>query len=102
MDVQFLLPKQDGCVMISRAKARGLVEVAINETDWNWPTKPIQVIYDEFTVEQPWGWVFFHASDPEFLVHGRDPGPTENLPYLVNKETAEVRQAEPEADAASW
>ena len=97
MDVQFL-----GCGMISRAEARELVEVAINETDWNWPTKPVQVIYDELTLEQPWGWVFFHASDPEFLVHGRDPGPNGNLPYRVNKETGEMRQAEPEADVATW
>ncbi len=97
MDVQFL-----GCGMISRAEARELVEVAINETDWNWLTKPVQVVYDKLTVEQPWGWVFYHASDPEFLVHGRDPGPQANPPYRVNKETGEIRQAEPEADVATW
>ena len=91
-----------GAARISKAEARALVEAAINETDWNWPTKPVQVIYDEFTAEHSWGWVFYHAADPEFLVHGRDPGPKENLPYLVNKDTGEFRQAEAEADAATW
>ena len=88
--------------MLDKAEGQALVEAVINETDWNWPTKPVQVVYEELTTEQPWGWVFYHASDPEFLVHGRDPGPKENFPYLVNKETGELRQAEPEADVATW
>lgn len=85
--------------MLTKAEARQLVEAAINEPDWNWPTKPLQVIYDELTVEAPWGWMFYHASDPEHLVHGRDPGPEQNLPYLVNKETGAYRQAADPSDA---
>jgi hypothetical protein len=48
-----------------------------------------------------WGWVFYHASDPEHLVHGRDRAPQDNPPYLVNKDTGECKQAEAGQDLST-
>ena len=86
--------------MVTKAEAQAQVEELINVIDWDWPNRPRQVVYEDLTVETDWGWVFYHASDPEHLVHGRDRDPQDNPPYLVNKETGECKQAEPGQDPA--
>lgn len=90
--------------MITRDEAITAVEALINEPDLDWPTKPRQAVYDELTIETPWGWVFFHASHPDFFVPDRDAEPGASRPYAVNKSTAETVQLD-DSDAAeslSW
>jgi len=48
------------------------------------------VIVDDYTIEKPWGWVFFYNSrefvstgDPQYQLIG-------NAPYIVNKATGEL------------
>jgi hypothetical protein len=48
------------------------------------------VILDQYTIEKPWGWIFFYDSgeyvktgDGKFQLVG-------NAPYIVNKETHEL------------
>jgi hypothetical protein len=87
--------------MVAKAEAQAQVEELINEIDWDWPNRPRQVVYEDLTVETGWGWVFYHASDPEHLVHGRDRAPQDNPPYLVNKDTGECKQAEAGQDLST-
>lgn len=59
-----------------------IAEFAPMDDDW--------VILDQYTIEKPWGWVFFYDSrkyvttgDPKYQLVG-------NAPYIVNRETHEL------------
>lgn len=75
--------------MLTISEARVIVEEAISEfmpVDEEW------VIVDDYTIEKPWGWVFFYNSreyattgDPQYQLFG-------NAPYIVNKETSELSE----------
>lgn len=73
--------------MLTKDDARAMVEKAMSgyaPSDEEW------VILDEYTIERPWGWVFFYNSR-EYATTG-DPGSQlfGNAPYMVNKETGEI------------
>jgi hypothetical protein len=76
--------------MITKDEARELVakEVCIRP-DWLAEEDEL-VIFDEFTIEKPWGWVFFHGSkkwmetkDIKYAIAG-------NSPIIVEKETGNL------------
>ena len=75
---------------ISKEQAIAKVDAAINEMDLDWPTKPKHVVFDDLTQEREDGWVFFYGIPEDMRVHGRDPEPVDNPPWLVNRETGEM------------
>ena len=73
--------------MLTISEARVIVEKAISEL---MPVDEEWVIVDDYTIEKPWGWVFFYNSreyvttgDPQYQLIG-------NAPYIVNKATGEL------------
>jgi Immunity protein 35 len=74
--------------MMTKDEARAAVEAEL-ATDRRKPGEC--VVMDEFTVERPWGWVFFYNS--RRFVETRDPLQAfgGNAPYIVNRTTGEVR-----------
>ncbi len=79
---------------ITKSEALRLVEERINETDLDWPNRPPQVVYDEFTKNQSDGWLFYYAIDEEYRVRGRDPEPQDNPPWFVDSNSGELSQPE--------
>ena len=75
---------------ISKEQAIAKVDAVINEMDLDWPTKPKHVVFDELTQEQEEGWLFFYGIPDDMRVVGRDPEPTDNPPWLVNRDTGEM------------
>lgn len=81
--------------MITKEQAIELAVALANRPDLDFPTRQKQVVYDEFTVEESWGWVFYYTTDEATWVPGRDPSAQENPPILVNRSTAEVVAVSP-------
>ena len=77
--------------MLTKAEAIERVEHLINEPDLNFPTRHKQVVYDEFTTEEPDGWLFYYTASEVFWVAGRDPEASENPPVRVDKHTGEIQ-----------
>ena len=72
---------------LSVKEARALVQQAISKMA---PADEEWVVLDQYTIEKPWGWVFFYNSR-EYATTG-DPMSqlVGNAPYIVNKETHEL------------
>ena len=73
--------------MLTISEAQAIVENAISAL---MPDDEEWVIVDDYTIEKPWGWVFFYNSrefvstgDPQYQLIG-------NAPYIVNKATGEL------------
>ena len=73
--------------MLTVSEAQAIVENAISAL---MPDDEEWVIVDDYTIEKPWGWVFFYNSreyvstgDPQYQLIG-------NAPYIVNKATGEL------------
>jgi len=73
--------------VLTVSEAQAIVENAISAL---MPDDEEWVIVDDYTIEKPWGWVFFYNSrefvstgDPQYQLIG-------NAPYIVNKATGEL------------
>ena len=73
--------------MLTISEAQAIVENAMSAL---MPDDEEWVIVDDYTIEKPWGWVFFYNSreyvstgDPQYQLIG-------NAPYIVNKATGEL------------
>jgi hypothetical protein len=84
--------------MITKEQAIKLAETQANEEDLDFPTKQKQQVYDEFTAEEPWGWVFYYAACEDRWVRGRDPAAQDNPPILVSRSSAQILPAAPGDD----
>jgi hypothetical protein len=67
--------------MISRRAARLIVERAINRN----AEVPRRYVFDELTIERPWGWVMYHGTAP-----AADDLHRANPPFLINRVTGEL------------
>ena len=75
--------------MITQIEARELVSKKVCGPSLDFPDDEI-IILDEYTIEKPWGWVFFHTSkkwhetnDIKYAIAG-------NSPIIVEKETGKL------------
>lgn len=76
--------------MLTKEKAREIIEAKINEPDPYWPDKPVLIVDDEQTIDKEWGWVFFYNSS-EYLKSGNmDDALMGNAPFIVNKHTGDI------------
>jgi len=76
--------------MLTREKAREIIESKINQPDPYWKDKPKLVVIDGHTIEKQWGWVFFYDSS-DFLKSGKlEDALSGNAPYIVNRNTGEI------------
>jgi len=73
--------------VLTISEAQAIVENAMSAL---MPDDEEWVIVDDYTIEKPWGWVFFYNSreyvstgDPQYQLIG-------NAPYIVNKATGEL------------
>ncbi len=74
--------------MISRQAARRIVERELNHADA--ASADRYYVFDELTIERPWGWVMFYGRLGD---RDRPQAP----PYIVNRVTAEL-----EVTGAAW
>ena len=76
--------------MLTREKAKEIIESKLNQPDPYWPDKPKIVVIDEQTVEKEWGWVFFYNTTEYLKTEELDDALVGNAPYIVNKNTGEI------------
>lgn len=81
---------------VSKEEAIAKVDEVINAMDLDWPTKPKHVVFDELTVEREDGWLFYYGIPDDMRVHGRDPEPADNPPWLVKRESGDMELVEGE------
>ncbi len=73
--------------MLSISEAQAMVEEAIAKLT---PIDEEWAILDQYTIEKPWGWIFFYNSR-EYAKTGDEKYPLiGNAPYIVNRETHEL------------
>ena len=77
--------------MLTRSEARALVEARLAPEGSELPSDYALVVLDEFTIERPWGWVFFYTSklwhetqEFRYAIAG-------NGPFLVERSTGKVQ-----------
>lgn len=75
---------------ISKKEAIDKVNVRINETDLDWPTKQKHVVVEELTREFEDSWLVFYAVTDDYFVSGRDPEAEDNPPWRVDRKTGEL------------
>ena len=78
--------------MMTKGEARAAVEAELATLIATHRGEPGElVVMDDFTVERPWGWVFFYNS--RRFAETREPlqALAGNAPYIVNRTTGEVR-----------
>jgi hypothetical protein len=90
--------------VLNKQEAIELAEKLANEVDLDNPTKKRQAVYDKFTQERTWGWIFYCTACENLWVHGRDPEPQDAPPILVNRVTSEVVACLPgdDPDGVVW
>jgi hypothetical protein len=74
--------------MIDYDQALGLVTTRIAEFDA--PEDDAWVVYQEHTIERPFGWVFFWGSDMYAKTGNASYAVGGNAPYIVNRHTGDV------------
>jgi hypothetical protein len=76
--------------MITRTAARLIVEREVNRPEPGGRLRRRLHVFDEYTIERPWGWVMFYGA------LARSPSgehPRQNPPYLVDRVTGDMEVA---------
>jgi Immunity protein 35 len=77
-------------MMVTQEQARQLVVARVCKRPAWLPPEDEIVVVDEYTIEKPWGWVFFHTSKKWLETHDIRYAIAGNSPLIVERASGKI------------